>query len=230
MVDVWCLRHFFYVLLFTALLTGCKTAYVPNLLQMPLMSEGDETQVSLGMGTNGYGVQLAYSPYYHWNIIANGAAFSVAQDTAFEKKYTQKQGEIGTGFYTRLNKFARFETIMGLGSGNAGLEKDREFYRKLFIQPAIGFSTRYIDAGVSTRLTFVQHHKTRVNGSQTRINDNGLFFEPGVMARVGYEQVKFSFQGGMSMPLVKPDLTYLRGFFGVGLHITFAKDFERYNY
>lgn len=211
-------------------LTSCQTMYVPNQPQVPLMSEGDETQVTLNIATNGYGGQFAYSPYYHWAVIANANTFNVVQDTNYEIKYRQSYGEIGTGYYTRLNKFARMEVLFGLGTGSAGFNDVRDRYRRAFIQPSIGFSGPWVDAGLTTRFAYVNYYQHKENNTTSPLSQNGFFFEPAITARAGYEQVKFQGQFGLGIPLGAPDITFRRVFFGVGIHITFAKDFEKYNH
>lgn len=211
-------------------LTSCQTLYVPSQPQVPLMSEGDETQVALNIATNGYGGQFAYSPYYHWAIIANANTFNVVQDTNFEIKYRQSYGEVGTGYYTRLNKFARLEVLFGLGTGSAGFNDVRDRYRKGFLQPSIGISGPWVDAGLTTRISYVNYFQHKENGTTTPLRQNALFLEPAITARAGYEQVKFQGQFGLGIPMSDPDFNFRRVFFGLGIHITFVKDFEKYNH
>jgi hypothetical protein len=217
----------FLLLLFA---TSCQTMYVPNQAQVPLMSEGDETQVCLTAATNGYGGQIAYSPYYHWAVILNGSTFNVVQDTNFDVKYRSSFGEIGTGYYTRLNKYARMEVLFGLGTGSIGFNDERDRYRRAFVQPSFGVSGPWVDAGISTRFTYVDYFQRKEAGTATLLDQQGIFMEPILTARAGYEQVKFQGQFGFTIPLGTPDITYRHTFFGLGIHITFVKDYEKYNH
>lgn len=229
-MTIRCLRFFLPTALLLLSLAGCQTMYVPNQPQVPLMSEGDETQVTLNIATNGYGGQFAYSPYYHWAVIANANTFNVVQDTNFDVKYRQSYAEVGTGYYTRLNKFARMEVLFGLGTGSVGFDDVRDRYRRAFVQPSIGFSGPFVDAGLTTRIAYVNYYQHKENGGTAPLRQNGLFLEPAITARAGYEQMKFQGQFGLGIPLGDPDFSFKRVFFGLGIHITFAKDFEKYNH
>lgn len=210
--------------------TGCKSLYVPNQAQVPLMSEGDETQVALNVASNGYGLQLAYSPYYHWAVIANGNTFTVVQDTNFEIKYRHSYAEIGTGYYTRLTKYIRTEVLFGIGGGSSGLNTSRSIYRRGFLQPSIGMSGKIIDAGITPRFAWVQHFQDRIGGTRATVNESAFFFEPILTLRLGMEQVKFQLQGGMSLPLGNAPFSYRQTFGSIGIHLTFVKDFDKYDY
>lgn len=222
------IRHLLIPLACLLLWSACQPLYVPNHVNAPLMSQGDETQVSMQIGTNGYGLNLAYSPYYHWGLVLNGNTYTTVQDTNLEVKYRHTFGEIGTGYYTRITNILRFETYAGVGAGSTGLNTDRSLYRRFYLQPAFGVSTRIIDAAIVPRAVMVQHTKDRVNGGDTEVDDSGLFFEPFATVRLGMEQLKFQLQAGFSVPLNDFNFDYQNFTIGFGIHLTFVKDFDRY--
>jgi hypothetical protein len=214
-----------------ALWTSCQSLYIPNGPNVPLMSEGDELQIGLNVGSNGYGAQLAYSPYYHWAIAATGNTFTVLSGNGRNPDsvaFKHFNGEACTGYYTRLNKFARLEVLAGYGAGQTGIPDDKQLYNKFFVQPSIGISGPWVDAGFTPRLTFVNHQKDIVQGGTVKINDRGTFFEPTLTLRAGFEQFKFQMQGNLAFPLAKTAFTYRKSFLSIGIHLTFVKDFEKY--
>lgn len=198
---------------------------------VPLMSEGDELQVGMSVGTTGYGAQLAYSPYYHWALMGSGSSYSISSGGSFSTNviYRYLYGEFGTGYYTRLNKFWRAEVLAGYGGGNTGNPANhRSLYNKIFLQPSIGISGPWVDAAFTPRFSYVRHFMERINGGKTKVDENVLFFEPSVTVRVGYEQLKFQLQGGLSIPGGASPFTYRNTFFTAGFHLTFVKDFDKY--
>jgi hypothetical protein len=225
-------RHLLLVLLPVLLGSACQNLYIPNGPNVPLMSGGDELQVGMSVGSNGYGAQLAYSPYYHWAIAATGNTFSIMGGSGYTRNqlsFRHLYGEAATGYYTRLSKFARFELLGGYGGGATGHPDDsKHLYRRLFVQPSIGLSSPFIDAGFTPRICFVTHYLDVINGAQSKPNDKGTFFEPTVTLRGGMDEFKFQLQGGLAFPLGDVAFDYRRSFLSMGFHLTFVKDFDKY--
>ena len=209
---------------------SCTPMYLPNTPNVPLMSEGDETQVSLTAGSNGYGLTLGYSPYYHWVVTGSGSTYSIVQDSNFSVKYKHLYGEIATGYYTRTSKFGRFEFLAGYGQGATGFPTESERFRKVFLQPSFGVSSPLFDGALTLRPAFVQHFATKNTGGIAKYNESGMFLEPFITLRGGWENIKFQFQGGYSFALGDPQFTYQKGVATIGIHVTFVKDFSKYGY
>lgn len=219
------------ILSFSAILflfSACSTLYVPNQPQVLLMSEGDETQVGLQVGTNGYGAKLAYSPYYHWALMANGNTFSFVQDSNYTIRQKHTYGEIGTGYYTRLNKYWRFEALVGYGGGSSGLTNERGHYRRAFFQPSVGVSGPFFDGALTTRLAWVNQFSQEVGGLRSDVNLSSVFLEPYVTLRAGWEQIKFQFQTGFSFDLGNAGFSTRSYTAALGVHVTLFKDFDKY--
>lgn len=211
-------------------LTSCQALYIPNQPNVPLMSEGDELQVGMSVGSTGYGAQLAYSPYYHWAITANGNTFSLNSGGALStnRVFSHMYGEMGTGYYTRVSKYLRLEVLAGFGAGNSFDTTTKRLYRKVYFQPTFGYSGPYLDFGFTPRVSNVLNYKDKVNDVAAKNNLTGMFFEPCLTARVGYEQFKFQVQGGLTFPMGGTPFTYRNRFIAMGFHLTFVKDFEKY--
>lgn len=209
-------------------LAGCQTLYNPGLPQVPLMMGGDETQIALNGGTNGYGLQLAYSPYYHWVITTNGSTFNTYLDMQFKEKYLHKQGEIGTGYYTALSKLVRVEVLGGIGGSSSGVNENRNLLRRAYIQPSAGISTQYFDAGITSRFSFVQHYLDKSAAGETARDLQVAFWEPSLMLRAGYEQLKFNVQLGWAVPMGQDAIPFRSPMIGGGVHVTLFRDFDRF--
>lgn len=222
------LLHFTFVLCLVLTGAACTTLYVPNQPNVLLMSEGDETQIGLNVGSNGYGMTLGYSPYYHWVLAASGNTFSYATDSGFVIKQKHIYGEVATGYYTRLSKFARMEILAGYGTGSSGITNNRGLYRKVFLQPSVGISGPFVDAAFTPRLSWVSHFENRINGAASEVDASSVYLEPFLTFRAGWEQIKFQLQGGYSFEFGNPGYSN-RGLVGsVGVHVTLFKDFDKY--
>lgn len=211
------------------LLSGCQTLYVPNVVNAPLMSEPGETQIGMAVGSNGYNLNLAFSPAPYVALMANGNLFNYRKGIEQDSLYRQQFIEAGLGFYSRLSKYWRFETFVGYGGGLQGDEIETAYYRRWFIQPDIGVSGRIVDAAFSPRITFVNHNRSVFSLREFEQENKGVFLEPTVTLRAGYEQFKFQFQTGPTLPL--GDNLYGRYHkwnVSFGFHLTFVKNFERY--
>jgi hypothetical protein len=223
----WAFLGLFALLLGSA---GCQTLYNPGLPQVPLMMGGDETQVGINGGSNGYGFQLAYSPYYHWVVAGNLSSFNTYLDMRYTEKYKQRQYELSTGWYTAVNQNLRLECLGGLGMGSSGVNSDLKFYRRAFLQPSAGISTRYFDFGLTSRFSGVQYYLDRTAAGESKVNELGFFWEPGLTLRAGYEQVKFNFQVGLSLAMGPTDIPRRTLMAGGGIHLTLFRDFDRFRY
>lgn len=211
---------------------ACQSTYIPNQANVPLMSEGDEFQIGMSIGSNGYGAQIAYSPYYHWTIAASGNTFSNLGDSlsGYNVGYRHIYGEALTGYYTRLSKITRFEVLGGIGTGYSGHpEFSRKAYNNIILQPSIGISAPNFDIGFSPRFSFV--NRTFNGGAsvnKVKVNESGSFIQPMLTLRAGYQEFKFQLQGGLSFPVGSVPFTYRSAFCSFGFHINLTKDFDKY--
>lgn len=132
----------------TAIIQSCVTAYVPNRVNTPLFTEKGEIKIDAALGTNGADIQAAYSPVKHLGIIASGNFSIQSYDTA-TSFHKHSYGEIGMGYYNKLNNNLVMEIYGGYGMGNSDTEWSsiwlgkvniidvKDDFSKFFIQPAI---------------------------------------------------------------------------------------------
>ena len=220
-----------FLLAFSLVIGACKSTYIPNQMNVPLMSEGDEFQVGMSAGTNGYGAQLAYSPYYHWAIAVTGNTFSTLGDSASQTNVNFRHlfGEALTGYYTRLDKLWRLEILAGVGTGYSGHPENlRQGYNRFVFQPSLGISAPYFDIGFTPKISYVNRTFNRVNNTKSLVEASGTFMEPTLTIRAGYEELKFQLQGGYSFLLGGANIPHVSKFITFGFHINLTKDFDKY--
>lgn len=223
-----CFNPFLVLLLLVALfLTSCQATYVTNPANIPLLSQDGEFQGGLAIAPNGFNGQLVWAPVEHLALLANGATFTTS-DSVLEPDFRRTFGEIGAGYWTRLNKYLRFESFVGTGWGITGDIPQRDLYRRYFFQPNFGASTRYYDFGFAPRVSVVRFIEQRGVANPIEAERNGVFLEPILQGRLGYEEFKFQFQFGPLLELGDAAFDFRRWNISFGVNLTLGKDFERY--
>ena len=120
--------------------------------------------------------------------------------------------EVGAGYYQTWEDGLTLEAIAGYGRGTLeNVETDligpilfgsqnspttfitESTFNKIYIQPTIGLSKRFVDLGFTPKIAFV-----RININDQQFSDT--YFEPTVTLRAGPEKVKFTGQLGLSIP------------------------------
>jgi hypothetical protein len=190
------------------LFNGCAPAYVPNTVNMPMLSNKGELQVAVNTGVSGFDPQASYAITDHIGVMLNGSFDNQVSDST-NNFHMHNFVEAAPGYYTKIGDYGRFEAF-----GGAGFGKTQGFYdnalwsdhadahfMRFFIQPGIGFSTDFVDGGLSTRVVLV-------NLNQNDNSSNGLFFEPALTLKLGYRYVKLVSQVGLSICLNSEDLEF----------------------
>ena len=219
------------------LIYSCAPLYVPNAINAPLMSNKGEIHANLSAGSNGFDLMTSGAVTDHFAIMANGEyqnRDNVDSNSTDLRQHTF--GEVGFGYYTKLNEKARFEVFGGGGYGtaasymkNAGVKfrAQGEYYR-LFLQPNIGMSSDVFDGAFSMRLGYVRLFNFNKDYADLSLSPSTFLIEPAATIRVGYKYVKFFFQVGASFKTDKNfySETWNPIFFNLGAHLTFGKKWE----
>jgi hypothetical protein len=221
---------------------GCKTVYVPNAVNAPLLSQKGELRANLSANN----LQAAYAVADGVGVIANGFWQKSSGDQKADSGQDGKGYllEAGVGHFRSLGDLLLFETYGGLGIGN--VEHDnwekvngaRSDYRykasalKAFVQPSVGITRPFFDAALSTRLVALRPYSVEaVNYPDARLQADDLyslqdhtfvFVEPAVTLRAGYKWVKLFVQYGFSLKLNETPLNRDVNFVTAGLHVDFA--------
>jgi hypothetical protein len=160
-------------------------------------------------------------------------------------------GEAGIGYYNVLTRRFTFETFVG--AGGARVYKQKEFMdqsdqrvlgkfdanaTKVFIQPDLGYRSKFFDAIISTRFSFVKYTRFSSENypayalSNDYLDNNNLtgplfmFVEPALTFRLGYKYVKLQLQTGLTINATSNRIRHPGSFSSVGLVINIAKWFN----
>jgi hypothetical protein len=216
------------ILIIILVLNSCAPAYIPNVVNTPLLTNKGEVQVSVYSGLSGFDPQLSYALTNHIGLMLNG---SFANRTDSTDDFHKHQFiELGSGYYRSIGSNGRFEAFGGFGFGNIQAHYENSLWQdnttvknfRIFIQPTIGASTDVFDGSFSTRIV-------ANNIYQSSYNSTGFFVEPVVTAKAGFKYVKVVAQLGFSLPVNENNIQYTNQpfMFSIGLQGTFRKFFDR---
>lgn len=228
-------------ILFTAagglLLASCTTQmYVSNAVNAPLLKEKGEIQVAL----TGRDLQAAVAVAKNVGIMASGYYQNYTADNNYQ--HDGILGEAGVGYFTPLAGNFIFESYVGAGAGRVHKQKmftaqNNVDYMgsfnanasRLFIQPDIGFKTRFLDAVISSRFSFVKYTRfSQTNYPQNELANDYLdndrltkpvfmFAEPAITLRGGYKFIKLQFQYGFTINMTPHPIRHASDFSSIGL-------------
>ncbi len=190
------------------IINGCAPAYVPNVVNTPLLSNKGEFQAAIYTGSSGIDPQFAYAITGNTGIMLNGSFTNTASSSA--SYYDKHQFvESGIGYYCKIGEIGRFETFGGYGMGKVRAEFDNfqgsaysdANFNRIFIHPTIGITTKIFDGSFTPRVVMV-------NMYQAANNSSVIFLEPVITFKIGYKYVKAVIQFGISMPYNSSDIGF----------------------
>jgi len=217
---------------------SCSPVYIPNTVNAPLLSNKGEVQASVNIGISGIDPQLAVAVTENIGLMLNASFYDMNNTDPDGYKNGRLFIEGGIGYYKPFYSDIRFETFGGFGVGEInGYFENNVFsghgasqYRRVFIQPDIGFCTDVFDISLAGRLCFVNIVLTSDSLRQFSRNTFDPFFEPTITVKVGYKYVKFVTQFGVSFPLRSATYHYDQVYynyvpiiFSVGLQLNLGK-------
>lgn len=230
-------------------LISCAPVYVPNARNAPLFTKKGQVQGTAMAGLNGTDFQGAYS--ITDNIaLAGNFAFSEYIDSlnggsylSNNFKYKYFEGAVG---YFKSEGNAIYEVFAGYGMGDGLSFANNEHapsrisdeitgkYRRLFIQPSIGFRKKDLQLIVTARLSFVDFYELKKFGNPEFINTRTtLFFEPAVTLKLNFieDRLFIPIQAGVNMPanIYQTDYGYSFISTSVGLGFRFNTKKEKEN-
>ncbi len=207
---------------------SCAPAYIPNMINTPMLSNKGEGQVSFNFGLAGFDPQVSYAITDHLGVMLNGSFANRTSDST-DNFHQHAFIEAGTGYFQKIGTSGRFETYGGAGFGKLKAEFDNELWitrsdvncMRFFVQPAVGASTDIFDGSLAARFVVL-------NLKQESKNSTGLFIEPAITAEVGYKYAKAIFQFGLAIPLnqSKIEYNYQPFIFSVGMQATLGRIYD----
>ena len=222
--------YFFLAILLVGFSSCSHYYYAPNSSNTPLFREKNELsasgQVLTGSSHQGFELQAAYATGKHTAVIVNFAGASKApnsNDLADRETGNGTLGEVGLGlFYPLPNSKLIFETFGGGGLGSIkndyGEATSTIRFSRFFLQPDIGFRSKYFDLIASGRFSLLSLKVKEIYFpeylTQTDIDGlvyvgehrTSLLWEPGIAIRAGWQSVKGKLQITRSYNLNNPDL------------------------
>ena len=212
-----------FLIAIAATLVSCTHVYyAPNTANAPLLSQKGEVRLN-GFSSGGYDseftgweVQAATAVTKHVGIMASGMFVGKTEEVSSGSNSHMESGkgsygEVAGGLFTALDPKGKCigEIYGGIGSGSVkstyeGTQVSNVGITKLFLQPSLGFKTRYFEAAFIPRVSFL-NWKVRSDNlpagefgelAPIRQNPNLVQFEPGFFIRAGVENVKL--QGSLS--------------------------------
>jgi hypothetical protein len=209
-------------------LVSCAPAYVPNTINTPLLSNKGEIQAGLNYGLSGFDPQAAYALTDHIGLMINGSFRNNTSDSS-DSYHRHAFVEGGGGYYTRIGGAGRFEVYGGYGysrlqayfDGDIWIKYANVYSHRLFLQPAVGFTTKVFDLSFASRVVLVSMH-------QEDVQENVFLFEPALTLKLGYKYVKGVVQFGLSFPnsSVSVDFGYQPIMFSIGVQADLRKNYD----
>jgi hypothetical protein len=243
------LLKFFYLAPVIVILTNCMPCYyAPNAQNVPLFTERNQANASLGYRIGGYSrgwdIQSAYSVTDHVGMMVNYSHFSARYDEDEDAFLITNDGhfrgdivEFGFGYFRPFAEELVFETYGGVGWGAVKNEfsdyishlESEIYFNRYYIQPAIGWVHKNINIAFSTRVCLLNYTKFLLENNQnqytmfdlvgTNRNPSWLF-EPAFTFRAGGNIAKFQIQTCVSFPLDNPDANFDKLSFSLGVVFT----------
>lgn len=204
--------------------SSCAPAYIPNVVNTPMLSNKGETQIAVYTSTSGFDPQAAYGVTDNLAVMVNGS-FANRTDSNYHK---HSFVELGGGYYEKLGDLGRVEFFGGFGFGNIKADYENNLWSsftavdntRLFLQPGIGITSEFIDLSFASRAVYVR----LMGGNKT---GDGFFIEPVLTGKLGYRYVKGVMQLGFSVPLGRElEFEYQPILFSLGLQVDIGRKYD----
>lgn len=235
-----------------ASLYGCGPVLYSNVGQnVPLLQQkGDFSGQAAYAGSNGawsargLGLQGAYGVTDKVGLITSFYTLSDVGDGENDWTGSGSYFELGGGLYGgNPEKKFLYEGYAGLGFGAINNKSRVDYsdyinvnYVKPFIQPSVGFATKYFDLALTPRLAYLSYTSqndyrldptTEPNSPRQFFeeNHNTFVFEPGIMVRGGIPGVKLEIQYNYSTIREPSDSYFVNNheFVSVGLRFLISE-------
>lgn len=215
-----------YVLIVISTAITCTSCvhyyYAPNSNNVPLFKEKDEARVAVQYvetggdenleSAKGVELQTAYALSKHAAVQLNFLSAGTSnEDGSGNGTYIEAAG----GYFKPIGKKKKFvfETYAGFGLGGVtnhfiygGNGDVKTSIAKGFVQPSIGFASRYFSAALSSRFSLVtltyrsssideiDHQEDFTFLNTLKGGKSYFFWEPGLMLRGGFREVQIELQ------------------------------------
>lgn len=215
-------------------LFSCKTAYVPNTVNVPLFDDRNQMRLSGDFAGN---VQFAASLGPNFAVMANGMFKKDGED--IDAVYGKGSfGEFGIGGFSRSRNNLKYEAFVGAGVGKTYTKENGKTFEakgaRFFFQPSLGYHHSIFELAFTPRFVAGKFQKPTTTYSTQELITNNLadinkptwmFLEPAVTARFGYRWLKLQLQLGKSIKLNDQPLAYKKEFTSLGVIFDLGRDY-----
>ncbi len=210
------------------LFASCHVLYIPTSHNIPLLSNKGEGQITLATTTGGFGGLTAFGVTDNIGVMANGFYLPGEEEVVVNNDTTKYNydiwlTELGLGYYKQLADRGVFEIYAGGGIGKVPNDFENTVFtgekvpmNKFFIQPSIGLKSKVVYSGAAIRLSMVNMNK-----------QTDYLIEPGVVFRLGYQNIKFYSNLGLSLKANRDkqiSWDHIPFMIGLGLEFNFGKE------
>lgn len=211
-------RSLFILSIFLLLSFSCNV-YMPGSLNVPMLTNRGELQVSLSGGT-GLFPQVSYAATNHIGILGSANFFKSGSGT---NRSTQANLTLGLGYFGRWGKHGRYEFYMG-GDGGKIVNKSSEFkFNDWFLQPTIGYTSNIVDLGLSSAFTLITFNDVK-GAYLTPPKYSTIYWQPALTAKLGYKRVRFLGQLSLAVDMNKdPKISVFPFIMAVGINLNLGQ-------
>lgn len=208
---------------------SCAPAYIPNVANVPLLTNKGESQIGLYAGFSGLDIQYTTAPANHFGIMINSSFMNSTNDP--QKNYHKHIfAEGGIGYFNKTKGNLSYELFSGYAYGIVDVSTvflgttylTKATISRYFIQPDIGFSSKLFEISFTPRTVFVNSVSDIDNAQKANL----FFVEPILTMNLGYKKAYLQFQAGTSLSLdnnIPEWFTSEPIIFSMGLHFKFGR-------
>ncbi len=215
------------------LLSSCSALYKPNMIQSPMLKEKGDFNVSGTLGISGMGnghLQTAYAPAKNLGIMLNIMGHNESERFSTKSQKLQIfNGEAGIGIHNKFgsnnNILLQVYTGYGLGHSVNFIKSESSLTRpemsanisSIFFQPGIAYTSDLMDVALDLRFKHVNMFDLNAqlykefdwwNTEYEFFNNSSItfgLFEPALTLKIGDENFRGIFQGGLTIPIANVD-------------------------
>jgi hypothetical protein len=213
---------------------ACAPAYIPNVINAPLLNNKNEAQLGGYYGVSGLDGQFNYAITNKFGLMLNASYSNRTSDTNSNyHKHSFVEG--GFGYYSNNKSKAHFEVFTGFGYGISDIKADGLFgseiiskntFTRIFFQPDFGYSSEIFDLSFTPRFVLVNMKPEYYQFSSISC----LLVEPVGTLRFGFRYFYFTSQIGLSFPLMSVNdqswFQYQPIIFNIGIMIKLGKIYD----
>lgn len=222
-------KNFILIILSLGIINSCAPPmYKPNMVYAPQLSEKNELKVSVSGNiiNAALEVQSAYAVTNHFAIMGTasiGGKTFITDTTNFHK---HTFGEIGMGYFSKINTNGKFAFFGGFGTGKAiAIDRADRFlinrpyeyldgsYNRWFLQGEIGVHRKFNDnkyrfePSIAFRFSNVHFHKYESNLEINNFLYRRSFVDMAPTFRLSNGFLSFYMQPAITLPVLYSDLS-----------------------